>query len=603
MMIEEIFFIILDHELAYTVFFLKLTFAEERFINVILVKTVKRMVDQALVQIGLLLLAAAIFANLSRLIRQPLILGYVLAGILLGPLGFHALQDQSLISLLIELGIAFLLFIVGLELNLRKLKEVGKLVSVTGVVQVMLITLLGIVVSSFWLQPVEAVYVGVILAFSSTMVVAKLLSDRGEIDTLHGRIIIGILIVQDVLAILALPLLTNSDGFQLSALFLAFSKGVFLLVFAYLSSKYLFNRLLRFGAHNPELLFITSVAICFFFAELALLLGFSISIGAFIAGVALASSPYTVEIIGRVKSLKDFFSILFFVALGSQLTFSGLSQHWQFFVFLLGVTLLVKPLIIFTILKLYRHSNRTTFTAGLSLAQVSEFSLVLATEGLFLGRLQQSTFNIILLTAVITIPLTSYLVKYHASIYQRLERVLLPLDRFTRQDDLTYLPEKLQNHVVLFGAHRMGSKILQKLQRLKMKFVVVDFNPACIRSLVLQKVPCIYGDYGNIDVLHSARLGKARFVIATIPGLIENKLLIKIARGSNPHAVIFVTAKHPDEAIELYQAGADFVAVPELLAGQKISDYLAHLTVPAIRKWGRYYHQELLKEHNKKEKN
>ncbi|MBI5391874.1 cation:proton antiporter [Candidatus Woesearchaeota archaeon] len=557
------------------------------------------MAELFLFEIGLLLLAAALFANLSRFIKQPLILGYVFAGILLGPIGFNLLKDQSLISLLIELGIAFLLFLVGLELDLRKLKEVGSLVSITGIIQVVLITVLGVLISRLWLDTIQSIYVGIILAFSSTMVVAKLLSDHGEIDTLHGRIIIGILLVQDVLAILALPLLTNKGTFNPTVLFLAFSKGIFLLVFAYLATKYIFHRILRYGARNPELLFITSVAICFFFANLALMLGFSLAIGAFVAGVSLASFPYTTEIIGRIKSLKDFFAILFFVALGTQLTFTGFSTKWTFFLFLLGMTLIFKPLIIFIILKMYKHSNRTTFTAGLSLAQVSEFSLVLATEGLLMGRLEQNTFNMILLTAIITIPLTSYLIKYHHSMYQRLEHVLLPFDRMTKQSDLEYLPQKLENHVVLFGAHRMGARILQTLKKIKTKYVVVDFNPDCIRSLVYQKVPCIYGDYGNIDVLHEARLGKAKFLISTIPGLHENILLIKLARGSNPKAVIFVTAKHSSDAIKLYEHGADFVAVPEFLAGQKIGDYLTHLKIPAIRKWGTYYYQEMLKEQNK----
>src|SRR3989344_8168429 len=256
------------------------------------------MISSLLVDIGIIILFAAFLALVTKLLKQPIILGYVVAGILIGPLVFGFITNADLITQIAELGIAFLLFIVGLELDLNKFKQLGWVIAVVGVLQVALVALVGTLFASLWLNPTESLYLGLIVAFSSTMIVVKLLDDKMELQTLHGKIVLGILLVQDILVVLALSLLQgigNSSFFALISLV----KGLGLILVSYLIGKYIFSYLLRLSASLPELLFIISLAIAFIYTALAYYLGFSIVIGAFIAGVALASSPYSTEVVGR----------------------------------------------------------------------------------------------------------------------------------------------------------------------------------------------------------------------------------------------------------------------------------------------------------------
>lgn len=553
-----------------------------------------------LFDIGLIILFAALLANLTRIAKQPLILGYVLAGVLIGPHALAIIKNLELIKILSELGIAFLLFIVGLELDLKKLKEVGKFSITTGIIQVLITTTITYFIAHYWLDPLQALYVGLAVAFSSTMVVIKLLSDHGQLDTLHGRIIIGILIIEDILAIIALPLLSGSGNFTTTFLFTALGKAALLLGLAYLFAKTVLKYLIGLSAKNQELLFVTALSVCFLFATLGAYFGFSIAIGAFLAGLLLANTDYGYEIIGRAKPLRDFFAVIFFVTLGSQMEFSAISGQLNLLFILFALVFFLKPLIFFIVLKLFKCTNRTSFLTSLSLMQISEFSLVLALQGFLLGVLSQETFDLIIILAIVTITLTSYLIKYHRQIYTAVENLLEPLERFSKVKDLSYIPERFENHFVIFGVHRMGSKIVHTLKEQKKKLIAVDFNPDTIKALIKEGIPSLYGDYGNLEVLHAARIGKAKMIISTIPNLQENVLLLKIVKGVNKNIIVFVTAKTANDALELYKNQADFVALPELLAGKEIAD-LTSLKTLEIRKQGKKYYKDLLhtSEHNK----
>jgi len=550
--------------------------------------------ESILLDIGLIILFAAILANLTRIARQPLILGYVLAGVFIGPHLLGIVHNLELIKTLSELGIAFLLFIVGLELDLKKLKSVGKFSVTTGIVQVLVTTTLTFFIAYYWLNPLQALYVGLAVAFSSTMVVIKLLSDQNQLDTLHGRIAIGILIIEDILAILALPLLAASNDFTLRFIIIAFAKALLLLGTTYLLAKTVLKKIIHLSAHNSELLFVTSIAVCFLFATLGSALGFSIAIGAFLAGVLIGNSNYSIEIIGKAKPLRDFFVVIFFVTLGMQIQFSSVLNNLPLFFALILLVFILKPFIFFFILKLFKCSNRTSFITSISLTQISEFSLVLALHGFLLGAITQETFDIIIILAVISITSTSYLIKYHRGIFSRFENLLLPLEKFGSKE-LEYLPREYTNHIVVFGVHRMGLKIVHTLKEQRKKVVAVDYNPETIKTLISEGIPSIYGDYGNLDVLHAARIGKAKMIISTIPNLQENQLLLKIVKGVDKKILVFAAARTANEALELYKAGADFVAVPEILAGQKICDYVTHLATKDIRKWGQKNFTDLKK--------
>ena len=313
--------------------------------------------------IGLIIIVATIVGYLARLLKQPLIPAYILTGLIIGPI-LGLVEDSNVILTLSEIGIAFLLFVVGLELNLKKLKDVASIAIFGGLMQFILLFISGFLIAIILgFVKTESVYIALIVAFSSTMVVVKILSDKRELDTLHGRIIIGFLLMQDLIAIIALSILTTLNNFSMAILVIALLKGIILLSVAVIASKFILPSLFRFAAKSQELLFLMALTTCFSFCIFAnyigqimmyffslpffenvilgnvlelLKPGFSIAIGAFIAGVSIANLPYNVEIIGKVKPLKDFFATIFFVSLGLELLLG--EMH----------TILV-PLIIFTL--------------------------------------------------------------------------------------------------------------------------------------------------------------------------------------------------------------------------------------------------------------
>ncbi len=544
--------------------------------------------------IVIIIVFAALLANIVRFFKQPLILGYVLAGLLIGPSFLSFIQNPEYLGTLSEIGIAFLLFIVGMELDFKRLKEVSNTIIIAGLLQVFLTLVAGFLIASIWFNFTQSIYLGLIVAFSSTMVVIKLVSDKGQLDTLHGRMVLGILLIQDIVAVIILPLLPTLSNFSYSLLAIALLKGLGLILFAFLMSKYVFYSVLKATAKIPELLFVTALAICFIFASFAGILGFSITIGAFIAGVALASFPYNLEIIGRIKSLKDFFIIVFFVTLGSQLNLNGLNFNIPLLIALVISIVLLKPLIIFLTLKFFRYGNNTSFFSAIYLAQISEFSLIIATMGQLYGHITNEMFTLIILISIFTITLTSYIVQYDKKIYRLFADFLVPLERYNSKE-LMRLPKEISAHIILVGAHRMGFNIIKTLREKKENFVIIDFNPEIIKKLIRMNINCIYGDVSNVDILKHLNFKKAKMVISTIPSTMDNMLLIEMIRKEHKNCLVIVRSSSVFEAINLYKKGADFVVLPELLAGQKISDYLTHLNDKDIKKWGKIYKDSLIK--------
>ena len=553
------------------------------------------MVSSLLIDIGLIILFAAFLALIVKFFRQPLVLGYVLAGILIGPLAFGLITNAELIKQLAELGVAFLLFIVGLELDISKFKQLGWVVGIVGVLQVSLVTFVATLIATIWLNTTEALYVGLIVAFSSTMLVVKLMEDKNELQTLHGKIVLGILLVQDILVVLALSLLQgigNSSFFALISLV----KGLGLILVSYLIGKYIFNYVLRLTASLPELLFVVALAISFTYAALAYYLGFSIVIGAFIAGVALASSPYSFEIVGRVISLKDFFLVIFFVSLGMQINGFNFNGNINLLLILLLLIIIIKPFIIFWLLKSFKQSNRTCFSTSLSLAQISEFSLVLAGSGVASGHLSQGVFSLVIIIGAITFTLTSYLIKYDRGIYSIFYPILKKIETNPKNFNIERLEKEMSNHIIIIGAHRMASRIIETLKLKRKDFVVLDFNPERVKQLMNEGINCIYGDYGNIHVLEILNIKKAKMLISTAPNLHDNIRLVKIAKFANKNLITIINTHSAMDALLLYREGVDFVIFPEYLAGQKVADYLTHLDAKGIKKWGKNYREKLVDE-------
>lgn len=335
--------------------------------------------------IGMIIIIATVFALMARLIKQPLIPAYILTGLFIGPwMGW--ITEKSTIITLSEIGIAFLLFIVGLEIDLRKLKNIGLVGTLGGTIQILALFSVGFILASLLgFLPLEAVYLGMVIAFSSTMVVLKLLSDKRELDTLHGRIIIGILLMQDVFAIFALSILGSLNQMSVWSLFLSLLKAGVVVGIAFLASKFVFPKIFTFAAKSQEMLLLIALFVCFLFSILFNYIGFSIIIGAFIAGVTLANLPYNIEIISRVKSLRDFFSTIFFVSLGMDLAVGSVSKIMVPLFLILLATVFLKPIITMFVTSYFGFKKRTSFYTGMSLGQVSEFSLIIVSQGLVLG--------------------------------------------------------------------------------------------------------------------------------------------------------------------------------------------------------------------------
>ena len=545
--------------------------------------------DFVFLSIGLMIIIATISAFFASKFKQPLIPFYILAGLLLEPMLKFLLSNNwfslifkipadftlshAFINSLSEIGIAFLLFMVGIEIDLKKLKDVEKLTTFGSLIQVIILFALGFAAATLmFFTRIEAVYVGLIVAFSSTMVVVKVLSDRKELDTLHGRIIIGILIVQDIIAIFALIILNSIDNFSLFSLGQTMFSGILILLLAIFLSKFVFTHLFRIAARSRELFFLASISVCFLFSLFFQSIGFSIAIGAFVAGVSLGNLPYNLEIIGRVKSLRDFFAILFFVSLGLQLPLEYLRGAFLPLVVFTLIVVILKPIIFLLVIGFFGYKKRTSFLSAISLAQISEFSLILVTQGMILGHISQKLFAITILLAIVTIALSSYFMKWEYKLYTWLADDLTIFERLnTHEDKLEYLPKKEKYEVILIGYDRTGYSIFHKLLKLKRNFLVIDFNPEVIKKLIRQKIPSIYGDAGNIEILERLNFHTIKYLISTIPDMSTSLLLTKKAKRINKDLVVFVTAYQVDEALKLYDAGADYVVLPHFLGGHHAS--------------------------------
>jgi Kef-type K+ transport system membrane component KefB len=409
-------------------------------------------------------------------------------------------------------------------------------------------------------------YLGATLAFSSTVVVVKILSDKKEIDTLHGRIALGILIVEDFVAAIVLmliPLIGNQSNISLIILHIISIIATILLIFLF--TKFVISKFLNYLARNQETLFLFGIAWALILATLFDKLGFSLEIGALIAGMSLASSRYTIELGSKIKPLRDFFVILFFVFFGSQLIGSinlSLIRNAVIFSFFI---IIGKPIIVMTILRLFGYKKRTNFLAGCSLAQISEFSLILALLTFNLGYLTKEMMSMVVLIAIITIGISSYSIYYSQSIFNKLSK-FLKIFEDNKQDELK--DKEKSYEVILFGYHRIGYKLLKTLKSLKCSFAIIDYNPKVIMALAKQGINCIYGDATDKEFLNEINFNKTKIIISTIPEEFSNLAIKEKLNEINSDAIFIATSEQPRIALDLYKQGIDYVIIPHHLGGE-----------------------------------
>ncbi len=533
--------------------------------------------------IAVILILSAMFAFVARIFKQPLIPAYVFTGLVLGPLVFGVVKNMDLIGAFSEIGIAFLLFGAGLEISFRKIREANlKKIALIGVLQVAIIFVVSLLLANFLgLSALQAAYIGIILAFGSTMVDIKLLADQNELVTLHGRLVLGILLLQDLVAIVAIVVFT-SGGFAVAPLAVAFMKLGLILLAAFLLQRFVLNKLFRFAAQSNEFLFLCSLAVLFFFIILAYISELSIVIGAFIAGVSLANSPFKLELESKISPLRDFFAILFFVALGMQLVFSGVGERLVLFGVLLLGAFLIKPIITFVLLRITGYQPRTSFLTATCLAQLSEFSLIIGGIGMMAGVLDEALFSTVILATIITMSATPYLIKYKGGLYRFFRYPIRSLGFLPVREVLAYADNK-NKEILLIGSHRMGGALMEELLDKKDKLLVVDYNPEVIGILMKRKVSCVYGDVCSPEMLDKIDLKKLKLVISTIPDYEQTRFLIRKIKNITPKAKIVVVGSRISETLKLYQAGADYVVTPKILAGHELAGII-HGDRPNLKK-------------------
>lgn len=543
--------------------------------------------------IALSTVTAAAFALVAQKFRQPPMLAYLLAGVVLGPaMGLGLIHNAEAIQGISEIGLVLLLYIIGLEIDIKKLMASGKALLVSGLFQFLITVPLGL--GSFWLLgyafgggSFDALYMAVAVSLSSTMIVVKLLYDKGELPTLPGRLTLGILVFQDMWAILFLALQPSLHDPRLTSIAISLLSGAALVLLSLAFTRFVLARLFVAIAHLPELMLITAVAWCFMVSGLAEMAGLSREMGALVAGVSLATLPYHVDVIAKVTNIRDFFVTLFFVGLGLQIPLPTLDLAGQA---ALGVLLLIffRFLVITPLLYFTGNGLRVSLLPAINLAQLSEFSLVIASLGLALGHIDARVLNVLTCIFTLTAITSTYGIKYSHSLQRLIGGFLKRCgvrDIGAAEEGGFDSPER---PIVFFGFFREASSILHEIERLENEDMpltdnirVIDLSPVVYKAMQQKGIPCLYGDVSSDGTLDHARVESARVLICSLSDTIlqgtTNSRLLYTLRQRCPDAFIIVTAETIPDALHLYDSGADFVFIPRIHAAKEVAQVVAYV--------------------------
>lgn len=532
--------------------------------------------DSIFAELAIILSLACICGLLTLRMKLPVVVAYLLAGVLLSAL--YA-GDASVLHGLPEIGIAFVLFLVGMELNFDEIRSLGLPIVFAAIIQIALSSVAGFFIAGYFgIGGVEGALLGLALAFSSTVVIIKTLVEKRDLASLYGKLSVGLLLMEDLVAILAMTAVSTGlldAGLLLSDMtpvFTFLGKALVLIAFAYLSANLILNRLFDLFARSTELLFLAAVAWCFILTALAVLAGFSVVIGAFIAGIALATSPYHIQIQGKIKPLRDFFVALFFVYVGAQVEIQHLKEAWPMVVALAGFALFIKPIIYLMALSVFRLRKHTLFQTALNMTQISEFSLIVLLLGAEFGLVSPLVLSVVAASAVLSMMISSVMIANSDRIYGTLKPVLKLMPHRTDATEIAH-KEKTDtpsNHVVVIGADRVGHMIVEHLKSANIPLIVLDYNPKVVRRLRKEGVRTIYGDVSDPEVLEHLYLDTAKLVISTASGLVDNTTLLEAARTKKTTATLVVRAAEPEHEAVFRELGADYVMLPERVS----SDFL-----------------------------
>lgn len=520
-------------------------------------------------------LGAAVLSYLCRWLRQPLIVGYIVAGLVLGPLALKAVHDERSIQDLSEIGLALLLFTVGLEIDMGKLKESARTAGILTAVQIFGCAILAYATAfALGFRGLPAAYLGVALSTSSTLVAIKLLSDKAEVGTLAGRITIGILLFQDASEIVILALQTNVSNPSVGKLLGSVGAVAGIAVGSVLAAKYVLPPLLRRVAKSPEVMLVTSIAWCLAVAWAAARAGLSVPMGALIAGLSISNMPYSLDVVSKIRSLRDFFVILFFVSLGMQIQSPTRAA-------LLAVAAFTAAAILGRVLTVIPTARRLGFGSyvgtltSISLIPLSEFSLVVVALGYSYGHVDRSILSIVAMVMVATSAASTYLARFNDGIARWVDRRLPPERSRAPEAGASEGPAP----ILIVGCHRTGASLIEILRSRGLRFAVIDYNPEVYENLEERGVRVIHGDVSYPETFEVAGVEHAQLIVSTIPDDFlrgtDNLRILRMVRGINPKARVVLTAVSLSRARELYEQGADYVILHRWLAAERLAEIMA----------------------------
>jgi len=504
------------------------------------------MVEGSFVSVALILALAVAAGAIAKLLRQPVVVSFIIVGILAGPTAFNLVEGAEEIRLFAKFGIAILLFLVGLKLDFHMIRSTGKVALVAGLSQVAFTAAVGFGIAMlFGFEATTAFYIAVALTFSSTIIIIKLIGDKRELDTLYGRIAVGILIVQDILVVAAMVVIVTignpGEGSVITDLVVTLaSSAVFLGVIAF-ASKFVLEKVLDWISKSPELTLLFGVAWAIVLAAISILIGLSMEIGAFVAGVSLASTAYRESLGARMVSLRDVMLLFFFIELGASLTFAdALGQLWPAIV--LSVFVLVgKPLIVFAIMGWMGYRSITSFRTGVALAQISEFSLILIALGYSLGQVDSAVLSLVTLVAVFTITVSSYLILYTDKLFPLMQGFMHLFER-GKASAVDEESQSLSFDAIVIGSGRFGTEVISGLISSGSSVLAVDLDPDALARARELGAETLFGDVGDPDFAKMLPIHQTGTLICTAPDRSTNTLLLESLKSLDYGGELYLTA-------------------------------------------------------------
>jgi Kef-type K+ transport system membrane component KefB len=536
------------------------------------------------IQLSVVLGIAFVVTLVLRLLRQPMIIGYIVAGLVLGPAFLDIVNEGSGFEFFSRLGVALLLFILGLGLNLRKIKDVLHASLLAGLGQILFTAIAGYVVALLLGFPViVSIYLAIALTLSSTIIVLRILDQKGDQDQLYGRVTIGMLLIQDLFAMIVVIAIATSqqdglgDPLKWFGWILLKIIGIAIAVAVFMKAQSWFPQIERFISRSTELLFLFGLAVAFVAATSFETLGLSSELGALLAGVVLSASPVHREMAVRLQPIRDFFLMLFFIFLGANISLESLFNSFPLILIFSLFVLVGNPLIVMLIMRSQGYTNRTSFFAGLSMAQISEFSIILLQMGVSAGHIPPALIGPLTMVGLLTIAGSSYLMVYNQFLYRMI--VQRWLRHGGREEKKVFVGKGEVPQVILIGCGRLGSGILQFLKRKRYRLLVVDHDPSVIDLLGDQRIPAVLGAADDPLFLDELPLQNAKLIISTLSDVEDNVTIRQYLRHRRIHAVFVATANRHHHARTLYGHGVHYVITPYDLGRNHLLDLLKKNTL------------------------